>query len=544
MKILFTTLVSISSFWAIMHAQTWQTLGTGFMLSGEIASNLQVLSYQDTGFVAYADMNTVFVKKRSGNSWTTVGSYTTENNYFKLIYGHDNKPLFVTLSRGQADVGTTGFYADIHLYENGAMVLLESKLLEFVADSDVSNLQVSNFDFTANSDGNMACIIRFPSSARSVYNAKIGNNPWYTETVFYGAIGGASGNAIERSKLSFNNKGVTIVSKLFNQSLGSAHIFLHSTTSSTPISSHVNSGAFSVGSGVDPIKITSKGDTTYAVIPDQNSNEILWKFYHDASNEPLSLSQILNYGSNFPNVVPHFTETENYISYFEPDFSSTGYVATVSDDYTIASASNFGTTFTLGETVVAPSVYSVNPENGDIYVAYIFGPPMTNSILRKFGCASATASYNTNSNTLSLSSTHGSTATYAWTLCNETNVLSTSATFEPENNGEYQVTVTEGECEVTSACVSVEIEDTGVGIENESQNSINIYPNPADDHFTISGIQEVSEVSIYDITGGIIWKETLSNETNIVNISSWYSGVYFVNIASKTGNRTQKIVKR
>lgn len=546
MKTSILAFFGIFMFCSVSLAQSWQTLGTGFFGPGHFSSNIQVLSYQDTAFVAYSDMDMVYLKKRSGNSWVTVGTYATENDYYKFIYGHDNKPLFVRLTRGQADVGTTGFYADIHLYENGVMTLLESRLLEFVADNQVSNLQVSNFDFAARADGSMACIIRFPSSARSVYNVKIGSHEWFAETVFYSGIGGSSGNAIERSKISFNEQGVVIVSRLFNQTLGASHLFLHDLNSSTPTASHLNSGAFSVGSGIEPIFITSKGDTTYAVIRDQLSNEILWKFYYDASNEPLSLSQILNYGNNGPRVIPIFTENENYLMYFE-SFEGEGFIATVDNTFELSSAQNFGDTyFTMNENLVSPAVFNVDPVSGEVYVAYVHGPPMTQTRLRKFGCGNATAAFNSSTETLSVSSTHDASATFEWTLCESNDVLSTASSFEPEEDGLYQVTVTEGDCVMTSTCVEVQLqnEDPGVGIENSFLAHVAVYPNPAIHEFIIDGIKELSDIQIIDLAGNIVWNEKNCNDFVHVNSSNWTSGIYFVHIQTGSLSNTYKLIKK
>lgn len=546
MKTAVVTFFAIILAHAVSLAQSWQTLGAGFFGAGQISSNVQVLSYQDTAFVAYSDMDVVYVKKRSGSTWATVGTYPTENNYYKFIYGHDNKPLFVRLSRGQADVGTTGFFADIHLYENGEMTMLESQLLEFVADNQVSNLQVSNFDFTARPDGSMASIIRFPSSARSVYNVKIGSHAWFAETVFYGAIGGSSGNAIERSKISFNDQGVVIVSRLNNQTLGAAHLFLHNLNSSTPTASHFNNAAFSVGSGIEPIYITSKSDTTFAVIRDQVSNEILWKFYFDSSNEPLSLAQVVNYGIASPRVIPIFTENENYLMYFEPDFAGEGFIATVDNTYELSSAQNIGDTyFTMNENLVAPAAFNVDPISGEVYVAYVHGPPMTQTRLRKFGCGNATAAFNSSTETLSVTSTHDASATFAWTLCESTNVLSTASSFEPEEDGLYQVTVTEGGCVIASSCIQVQlIEDLGVGIEGNFVDLIVLYPNPAENEFIIDGIQELSDIQIIDLSGKLVWSKKNCQDLVVLNSSTWENGVYFVKIQNGKYITIKKVVKK
>jgi hypothetical protein len=86
MKKIYSTLIACALGISSFFAQSWQTVGSNFLTSGDIATNLQVLSYQDTAFVAYADMDVVKLKKRSGNNWVSVINQNTENNFFKLIY--------------------------------------------------------------------------------------------------------------------------------------------------------------------------------------------------------------------------------------------------------------------------------------------------------------------------------------------------------------------------------------------------------------------------------------------------------------------------
>ena len=557
MKNLFFIL-SISFFFASgLVAQTWQTVGANFLSPGDIATNLQVLSYQDTAFVAYADMNTVKLKKRAGNNWVTVVNQNTENNYFKLIYGKDNKPYFVTLSRGASiiSVGSTGFFADIHEYDNGSLTLVESREMLFVPSGTNMGLDVTNFDFTIRPNGDMAGIIRYPSSARSVYNVKIGTNPWFSETVYYGAIGGTSGNAIERSKLTFFDEGVIIASKWVGGSSGVIHLFRHDNNSSIPISTAFDNASaglgFSVGSGVNPIKITAKNDTVFLSHTNNANNAIFRNVYYDATaTSGIGTAVLQTFPSNTFGLTPVFTNANNYMIYLEEDpatFDLTGYITDLPANYALANGQLLGgTPFTLGELFVSPEVMSVDPSNGEVYVAYIHGPPMTQSIVRKFGCGAVTAAYNTSENELSVTSNYSSAATFEWTKCGESNVLSTDDTFEPTEDGEYEVTVTDGACEVTSNCITVVIEnennDDPVGINEFSVNHIQLFPNPATTSVTIAEIAQPSSIVITDLNGRLMYTTT-TNETSLeIVLDNYASGVYLVNVVSEQFKATQKLI--
>jgi hypothetical protein len=537
-----------------LFAQSWQTVGSDFLNSGDIASNLQILSYQDTAFVAYADMDVAKLKKRSGNNWVTVINQNTENNFFKLIYGTDNKPYFVTLSRGASlvSVGSTGFFADIHEYDNGALTLVESKEMLFVPSGTNMSLEVSNFDFTIRPNGDMAGIIRYPSSARCVYSVKIGTNPWFSETVYYEGIGGTSGNAIERSKLTFFDEGVIIASKWIGGSQGVLHLFRHDNNSSTPISSafdNANAGlSFTVGAGVDPLKITAKNDTVFLSHRNAASERIFRSIYYDENTIPVIGTTVLQtYPSNTFTLAPVFTASNNYMIYVEQNqstFELSGKITDLPANYALANGQLLGgTQFGLGEQAIGPEVMSVDPSNGEVYVAYIHGPPMTQSIVRKFGCGAVTAAYDQNENELSITSNYSTSASFEWVKCGETTVLSTDDTFEPTEDGDYQVTVTDGSCEVTSNCVAVEIDDNTNNLSTNEFNALVIYPNPSTGLVNISGENLLgATLSVHELTGKTVFVETLNSNENLINLTGLEKGIYLFNIASEAKNFTKRVV--
>lgn len=66
-----------------------------------------------------------------------------------------------------------------------------------------------------------------------------------------------------------------------------------------------------------------------------------------------------------------------------------------------------------------------------------------------------------------------------------------------------------------------------------------VYPNPAHDYISISGITEPTTVKIVDISGRIILTETLLNEDSKLNISSLNAGIYLLS----TANSSIKFIK-
>ncbi|MGP8214166.1 MAG: T9SS type A sorting domain-containing protein [Bacteroidia bacterium] len=79
---------------------------------------------------------------------------------------------------------------------------------------------------------------------------------------------------------------------------------------------------------------------------------------------------------------------------------------------------------------------------------------------------------------------------------------------------------------------------TGIS-EVQNDNELRIYPNPVNSeiHIELTGAAIAQTVSIYSITGEMIWNETLlTNKTITVPVSGFASGIYIVKLQLKDGN--------
>ncbi len=134
-------------------------------------------------------------------------------------------------------------------------------------------------------------------------------------------------------------------------------------------------------------------------------------------------------------------------------------------------------------------------------------------------------------------------------------------------SGTYQITVKWGDpgigtlivtetsaenCQTTTDYYEVTIDDcTGIE-ENGFNNNVKIYPNPANDHFSIEILnttEEKYQLSIYNQMGQNILKEEFSTAINInikkIDISSLPAGLYFIKINNNKGvNFSKGIIKR
>jgi hypothetical protein len=76
--------------------------------------------------------------------------------------------------------------------------------------------------------------------------------------------------------------------------------------------------------------------------------------------------------------------------------------------------------------------------------------------------------------------------------------------------------------------------------ENEFQNSSSIIPNPTNGLFSIKGLDNDAQLLLFDI-GGKLVLDTIANE--IIDISTYQKGVYFVKIISGSSVAIKKVIK-
>ena len=133
--------------------------------------------------------------------------------------------------------------------------------------------------------------------------------------------------------------------------------------------------------------------------------------------------------------------------------------------------------------------------------------------------------------------------TYQWLDCNDGYLPiagETSQVFVAPGNGSYAVEITDNSCIDTSACVTV----TTVGIEDFTESSNKLYPNPVSNELTIESQGDISKIEVYSVAGQLLQTSTpLSTETKI-NFSSYEKGVYLIKLHTTDGQvTTSRVVK-
>lgn len=137
-------------------------------------------------------------------------------------------------------------------------------------------------------------------------------------------------------------------------------------------------------------------------------------------------------------------------------------------------------------------------------------------------------------------------ATYQWIDCDNNNAPisgATSKTFTATKSGRYAVILTSTECELysqTSDCYTVDIS----GVEDVAKNTIKVYPNPAIDNVTVTSEIEMTNIEVRDLSGKLIFTQTLNNTHFTLDIEKLSKGVYLVETTTVNGKAANRVVKQ
>lgn len=85
---------------------------------------------------------------------------------------------------------------------------------------------------------------------------------------------------------------------------------------------------------------------------------------------------------------------------------------------------------------------------------------------------------------------------------------------------------------------------TAVSQISNLSSQISIYPNPTSGKFTLNSKITEGEITIYNIQGERIYATTLNSKQETINLSSQFSGIYFLHIKTPDGVAVKKLVKQ
>ena len=83
------------------------------------------------------------------------------------------------------------------------------------------------------------------------------------------------------------------------------------------------------------------------------------------------------------------------------------------------------------------------------------------------------------------------------------------------------------------------------GMNENSAQQMHVYPNPAKNQITIESSDKIDQngtISIVNLIGKIVVSEPLISNKQTIKIENLKNGIYFVNIKTKEGTTTQKVI--
>ena len=104
-----------------------------------------------------------------------------------------------------------------------------------------------------------------------------------------------------------------------------------------------------------------------------------------------------------------------------------------------------------------------------------------------------------------------------------------------------------GELYITNSSTIYKIVDTDLATTNFENEKFTLYPNPANESFTIKSMNgnEITKIELFDTTGKLLLsKENLKSDLQTIDVSTLSKGVYIVSVYSLDGgNYVSKLVK-
>jgi len=97
---------------------------------------------------------------------------------------------------------------------------------------------------------------------------------------------------------------------------------------------------------------------------------------------------------------------------------------------------------------------------------------------------------------------------------------------------------------VTIQKLTINQEAVTTGINEISNNSVSLFPNPVTNELTINNIRKNSIIAIYDLNGRLLINKIAKSPIEKIDVSSLSNGVYLIKVTDKKTNKTNKFVKQ
>ena len=85
-------------------------------------------------------------------------------------------------------------------------------------------------------------------------------------------------------------------------------------------------------------------------------------------------------------------------------------------------------------------------------------------------------------------------------------------------------------------------EEDRSNVKSIDKNLFKVYPNPAKNEITVSSIENIGKITIYDVTGKVMYTSNKVNANSTVNVSTFSRGVYMIEVMTDNKVSVKRLI--
>ena len=90
---------------------------------------------------------------------------------------------------------------------------------------------------------------------------------------------------------------------------------------------------------------------------------------------------------------------------------------------------------------------------------------------------------------------------------------------------------------------NIKIEQCLMSTSDAKASTLSFYPNPAKNILNVNNVKEVTDITVYDLSGKNVLNEKPNSKNVKLDVSKLAKGVYMMRVATKDGAKTVKVIK-
>lgn len=130
---------------------------------------------------------------------------------------------------------------------------------------------------------------------------------------------------------------------------------------------------------------------------------------------------------------------------------------------------------------------------------------------------------------------------YQWYLNGQPIPGADAQSWMPTVNGNYSVAITDAN---GCSAQSLPVYFGTVGMEQAMEQELRLWPQPADDRLTVSGVSGAWPARLLDATGRVRWQGVLEVPRTAIDVHGWPAGLYLLDVDRAGGRQTLPVLVR